>query len=114
MLSPFEFPRLNAEGYLRTSDPTWDYNCIAWAATDTENWWWPFGKANEKEAYWPPSVPKALTLRSFTDAFKTLGFSICRKSDLQNPILEEGWEKVAIYALNNVPTHAARQKQNGK
>lgn len=35
------FPGLQAEGFAETSSPTTDYNCIAWAAGDQTQWWWP-------------------------------------------------------------------------
>jgi hypothetical protein len=116
MFPVHDFPKLEAEGYTQSSEATWAYNCIAWAAADTKKWWWPLGEANAKEAFWPRRAPKAATLHAFTAAFKTLGYSIDRKSDLKNPTLEAGSEKVAIYALNasGPPTHAARQLENGK
>ena len=33
------FPRLAQEGYLITSQPDQNYNCIAYAAGDTGSWW---------------------------------------------------------------------------
>jgi hypothetical protein len=116
MFPVFDFPRLESEGYTQSSEATWAYNCVAWAAADNKKWWWPFGAANAKEAFWPSSAPRAATLHAFTAAFKTLGYSIDRKSDLQNPTLEVGLEKIAIFALNasGAPTHAARQLENGK
>jgi hypothetical protein len=114
MFSPFEFPRLAADSYAKSSEASWVYNCIAWAANDDKNWWWPFGEANAKEAFWPSRAPKKLTLHAFTAAFKTRGYAICKISDLKSPSLEEGYDKIAIYALNDRPTHAARQLQSGK
>ena len=40
--------------------------------------------------------------------FEALGFVEC-----QDGTHEPGHEKVALYALNNVPTHAARQDADG-
>jgi len=34
-----QFPRLTAARYRVTSPATTDYNCVAWAAGDTEHWW---------------------------------------------------------------------------
>jgi hypothetical protein len=35
------FPNLTKQNYHVTSDETGDYNCIAFAAGDESNWWWP-------------------------------------------------------------------------
>ena len=109
MFDPFEFPRLASEGFNKTSEETWDYNCIAHAANDKSRWWWPIGEANGKAAYWPKKSPKKVSLSAFAHAFKTLGYAKCRDGSL-----EDGYEKIAIYALNDVPQHAARQLPNGK
>lgn len=109
MFDPFDFPRLATEGYNKTSDATWGYNCIAHAASDTQRWWWPFGKANGKPAFWPKNVPKTVSLSAFSHAFKTKGYSICKDGTL-----EVGYEKIAIFVLNGLPEHAARQLPNGK
>ena len=56
-------------------------------------------------AYWPPEVPRVLTIESFIKAYSTLGYSVCKDEEY-----EDGFEKIAIYVdPNGVPTHAARQ-----
>ena len=35
------FPNLKADGYQVTSPQSLEYNCIAWAAGDNTQWWWP-------------------------------------------------------------------------
>ena len=59
--------------------------------------------------YWPDGVPAELTLDAFVKAFATLGYSPCR-----NAQAEPGYEKIAIYVKPGIPTHAARQLQNGR
>jgi hypothetical protein len=50
------------------------------------------------------------TLEAFVAAFATLGYTICTNGDL-----EQRYEKkVAIYAQNGVPTHAAKQLHDGR
>jgi hypothetical protein len=44
------FPRLRGTAYRITSSASDVYNCIAWAANDTEHWWWPGDPAR---TYWP-------------------------------------------------------------
>ena len=98
------FPNLRADSYLVTSPATIHYNCIAWAAGYTNRWWWP-----HPDAYWPPGVPEEETIEAFIKAFITEGYERCNDSKL-----DEGYEKIAIYATEHGPTHAARQLENGR
>ena len=99
------FPNLAQEGYVRASPATRVYNCIAWAAGQQDQWWWPDpGNA----FYWPARVPRAVTLGAFYQAFELLGYQHCDNGDL-----EKGFEKVAFYELAGLPTHAARQLPDG-
>jgi hypothetical protein len=99
-----DFPALNDGNFGVTSNFDRTYNCIAWAANDNKRWWWP----RHPFGYWPdPSAP--VEVGSFRSAFEGLGYAVC-----DNPAHEVGLEKVAIYALNGVPKHAARQLMDGK
>jgi hypothetical protein len=101
MIGPPNFPRLTAENHRVTSPATADYNCVAWSAGDTERWW-------EPGVYWPIDAdmygPDALE-----QAFRALGYELCPDGSL-----EEGREKVALYAAGQFYTHAARQLTGGK
>ena len=79
------------------------YNCIAFTAGDTKRNWWP----NEM-AHWPEDVPIKETVNSFLKLYQSLGYINCNDGSLEND-----FEKVAIYALKNKVTHAARQLPNG-
>ncbi|NEQ82716.1 MAG: hypothetical protein F6K26_21480 [Moorea sp. SIO2I5] len=46
---------------------------------------------------------------AFIKVFETLGYVIC-----ETPDLEKKYQKIAIYLLNDQPTHFARQLLNGK
>jgi hypothetical protein len=81
------FPDLARTGYQITSPPDPSCNCIAHAA----------------------GVPRERTLTAFIEAFATLDYAPCTDG-----ALESGWEKVAIYAKDEGPTHAARQLENGR
>lgn len=84
-----------------------DYNCVAWAATEDERWWWP--DANNIY-FWPQNAPRAETLDAFEITFGLLGYERCK-----NTQLEQGCEKVAVFVGNNgKPTHVARQLSNGQ
>lgn len=81
------------------------YNCLAWAAHDTERWWWP-----GEDSYWPEEAPREKTIAAFVTAYGELGFGLC--DDL---LPEPGHEKVAIYAApDGRPTHVARQLPSGR
>lgn len=99
------FPRLAQGGYRVTSPPTNAYNCIAWAASRVDRWWWP-----DQYGYWPAGVPMEETLAAFQAAYATLGYKPCTSA-----ALEAFYEKVAVYARpSGNPTHAARQLDDGK
>ncbi len=100
------FPDLLRMGYQITSPPDPIYNCIAHALGVTDNWWWPDPDGFD---YWPPGVTRERTLTAFIQAFATAGHSPCPDGSL-----EPGWEKVAIYATDEGPAHAARRLDNGR
>jgi hypothetical protein len=91
------------EDFVVTSLPDESYNCVAWAACDTEKNWWPFGE------WWPPNVKRQTTLDCFVEVFEGLKYQICGNGEL-----ESGFEKVAIYTRDGRPTHMARQLPSGK
>lgn len=115
---PQIFPRLNdAEFGLDdvTSRKTPNYNCIAFAAKDENQPWWPMpdrpGIPGLLYYYWPEGLPRErpATVGNFIRAFETLDYRQCRDG---KP--EWGYEKVAIYVdKNDVPTHMARELGDG-
>src|SRR5260221_7768189 len=84
------FPGLQTTAFRVTSaaDPT--YNCIAWAAGATADWWWPLG--DTRQFFWPAGVRREVTLDAFVSAFRTLGY---REST--DEALETAFEKVAVF-----------------
>lgn len=103
MIASSDFPRLTAANHRTTSPATPDYNCIAWSAGDTKRWWQP-------GVYWPVARPKdEFGIESLTEAMTTLGFAVCESGTLEN-----GFQKVALYATSSFYTHAARQLPSGK
>lgn len=100
------FPNLRGRVWAVTSPSDMRYNCIAWAAGITHQWWWP---DEEGERPWPTGVTRATTLEAFRDAFATLGYSVCDQEEQ-----EDGYEKVALFTRFGIPTHAARQLPNGR
>jgi hypothetical protein len=100
------FPDLVRTGYSITSPATTDYNCIAWAAGVTDEWWWPDGMGINP---WPVAARREETMAAFVEAFQILGYLPCADDSL-----EPGFEKVALYALAGTPKHAARQLPGGR
>ena len=100
------FPKLAAAGYNETSEQTGRpptegaYNCIAWAASVSDQWWWPEG-----DDYWPWWSERKTERKNFIRAFNGLGYFVCEDSRL-----EPNFEKVALYEKDpSIPEHMARQ-----
>lgn len=101
------FPKLRGSSYRVTSEPDYRYNCVAWAAGDSRQWWWPGTSPSD---YWPAGVVRAESLSAFQEAFASLGYVPCDRADF-----EAGFERIALFAdAHGFPTHAARQLPNGR
>lgn len=99
-----DFPGLVLDSFTIESPKTITYNCIAWAASASTKWWWP-----DDYSYWPINLPLNDDIETFKQLFSQLGYSVCSNEDI-----EEGFEKVAIYAVGNNVKHAARQLTTGR
>lgn len=97
------FPQIDLGDFKITSPQTPIYNCIAWAAGVNNRWWWP-----NKDYYWPKGLPLDESVSNFVDAFATIGYRPCNDGTL-----EDGVEKVVIYAKDGLAKHMARQLPNG-
>ena len=101
------FPALNSDNHAITSEAVSKYNCVAWAVGSTHHWW---QAAHVRGYYWPPGVSTDHTLQSWIHAFQIHGYSLCSHGEH-----EPGWEKLAIYVLDDDdPQHVARQLRNGE
>jgi hypothetical protein len=96
------FPALTDILSKQTSDPDSRYNCIAWAFGDNGRWWWP------ARAYWPMQPAPASAMQAFEALFARDGWMATTSTDL-----EDGFMKIALYAMAGNPTHAARQLPTG-
>ena len=103
------FPALRGTDYQVTSPIDGRYNCIAWAAGDIKQWWWPVEATIDQNFFGPAGVVRVETLEAFCQAFATLGYVVCNDDRL-----EAGYEKIALFALLGVPKHAARQLPSGR
>jgi len=99
------FPNLQNGDYEETSDQTCLYNCIAWAAEDIENWWWP-----SEDGFWPLDTIGDESVENFEHAFQVARhYEVCTNGNL-----EDGIEKVAIFAIGETVKHMARQLITGE
>src|SRR5947209_2077007 len=98
------FPRLGSN-YRVLSGPSDKFNCVAWAAGEQHRWWWPFD-SGEETPHWPKAAPFEVTLLAFTTVFRLLGYEPSPDGDVVPNV-----EKIAIYDLNGVPKHVARQHE---
>lgn len=107
-MNPLEaaFPGLVGTDYRVTSPADDQYNCIAWAASESDRWWWPDALGT---AYWPDGVRRAETPEAFATAYATAGFT-----SAPDDLLEPGVEKIAVFVKGGKPTHAARQLASGR
>lgn len=105
-LASIRFPRLNGN-WEKASEADRRYNCIAWAAEDSDHWWEPIRLGGFT---WPEGVPMEHTLAAYKGAFEAIGYEACSSGDL-----EQGYGKVALFADSlGFPTHAARQLPDGR
>ncbi len=100
-----KFPNLCNVAEKQTSPVDGRYNCIAWAFKDNRRWWWP---CKHPRVYWPLDFSKKTEMEAFEDLFDQDGWE-----QTENCVYEISYEKVALYTLNNEPTHAARLLENG-
>ena len=102
------FPFLAACGYYKTSDETPVYNCVAYAAGDqTQKWGVTSYPPN---LYWPEGASKGDGIDDLKSAFEVCGWERATGGDV-----EEGFDKVALYADDEGEwQHAAIQWPNGE
>jgi hypothetical protein len=105
------FRDLPSEEYQITSPRNPRYNALAWAIGEEEDerWWSP--AAFDCVSYWPDGVAREETIETYTEIFRLHGYVPCEGNDES---LEANLEKVAIYCKSGIPTHFARQLDNGQ
>jgi len=99
-----EYPRLSSSEHKITSEATDRYNCVAWVDRTTDRWF-------EPEIYWPDAVPVpqgAEDLDCYLALFRHWGFEDC-----DSPDLEDGFLKIAIFAVGQEFEHVAKQLPSG-
>ncbi len=97
-------PGLMTSGFQITSPESPVYNCVAWAAGDDTDWW-----NYSPQHYWPEWAPRSSEAESSAQVFLGLGYTICDSEEK-----EDGYDKVALYALDGEWQHAAKQLDDGR
>jgi hypothetical protein len=100
-----DYPNLTASNHRDIiSTPDSKYNCIAWAAGIDNDWWDPATGRT-----WPGNAPRDYQVTSLVIVYESVGLVPCADGSL-----EDGIEKIAIYADGPEYMHAARQLETGK
>ena len=100
------FPNLNSNNYQITSPDEPRYNCVAWALGETSRWWQKFPMNGY---HWPAEVATGEDMNGWMHVFGLAGYVACQDGSLEN-----GFEKIAIYATgDDDPEHVARQLDSG-
>jgi hypothetical protein len=100
------FPRLKKANNKVESDDDAAYNCIAFAAGFTDRKLWPWGYP---DYVWPKNIPVGDHVDSFIKLFENYGYS-----ETIEKIYVNGIDRIAIYAKNGKPKHAAIQSGPNK
>ena len=104
------FPNLNSSNHRITSPNSREYNCVAWAAGNDDQQVWPDGAEDvAPEIVWPEDVRNDESVEAFIAYFESIGYVLC-----DNPTLQEGFLKIAIFVKDDYPTHVSRQLSIGK
>jgi hypothetical protein len=97
-----QFPNSQREPFTKTSDFDTSYNCIAWAAEDSSRWYEPDPVGI---FFWPVGIPRNYSIKAYIALYQYLGYECCDDGEF-----EAGYEKVAIFSVDNVTaSHASRQ-----
>ena len=100
------FPSLNRDDYEVTSPESLRYNCVAWAAGQSDAWWEPIRGPGY---FWPKGAPWDDRVESLIEVFRSLQFEVC-----DNAEPEPGFEKIAIFGDEGAYLHAARQVEGDR
>ena len=97
------FPDLRNEGFTIIEPPSDRYNCVAYAAGDTSQWW-----DHTPRRYWPPHASRTGRIDSLIEVFVGLGYEQCNDGRL-----EDGHQKIALYEDDGTWQHASIQMPGG-
>lgn len=104
------FPMLATDvGFKVTSPVTRKYNCIAWSLKKNDCWVWPVvPQEREVDMFWRNSCGYDDRIETFMSFYHSLGFV-----ETQDGRIEDGFDKIALYAKDGLCTHAALMLPSG-
>jgi hypothetical protein len=98
-------PKLTLDNHIVQSRATGDYNCVAWALGNEDDWYEPGGRSGTT---WPADIADSDGIGPYVQLFAVSGYEECLTDGF-----EDGFEKIAIYGDDEGFLHAARQLPNG-
>ena len=102
----FLFPHLTPANHRLTSPVDLSYNCVAWAMERCDTWLQP-----HLPYLWPgdylPTTDEP-SVQDIAGVFIASGFEVCG-----SPLQEDGYDRVALYAIRDCFTHVCRQIDDG-
>jgi hypothetical protein len=103
-LKSTSFPHSEIDPFILTSPEDANYNCVAWALGDTENWWEP-----DEDYFWLEGLDFDDTLQTVQRLFEHFGFEA-----ITHPNWENQLEKIALYSNDGIfCSHIAKQTIDG-
>jgi hypothetical protein len=97
--------KLRDSDWQRSSPPTNEYNCIAFALGINNQRWQPEPEFGD---HWPEGIPTTNSVESWIALFEKYGYVRCGDGNF-----EEGYAKIVIYADDEYPNHVAKLKSSG-
>lgn len=95
------FPNIIGKPY-KTTISNFNFNCVAYTLDVYNDYIW----TNEKS--WPHNIiPRILNINSFKKLYEINGYEEC-----YDEIFDLKYNKVAFYAKNGIPIHAAKRYKN--
>ena len=98
------FPRLGGQRFTIIGPASRAYNCVAYVAGDSTQWW-----GSSQQAYWPPGLEPSRRTESLIEMFESLGYERCGSAEL-----EGGFRKIALYEDSGNWKHVAVQTTEGR
>lgn len=94
----------------KSSEETWQYNCIAWAVGENHRRWDPTIERGRKQGYWPDDVGREPTIENLMLALEKARFEDCGTDGE----FEAGFEKIALTEDEGEWQHACRVLEDGR
>jgi hypothetical protein len=95
------FPNIKGNKF-KIIESTDKFNCVSFSLDIYDKWIW------TNEDNWPyEDIPRNIGINGFIKLYNKYGYSECDSDSY-----EEGYDKIAFYAKNNIPKHACKQFDN--